>query len=268
MATWRPRPIIGLTAYRQTTSWWSWRRDAALVPGSYLDVVEAAGGQPLLIPPSRRARPERPEGEAGVVMAKARPGQAFDRVLDALDALVLTGGGDLAADRYGQSADPRNSGTSESRDELELGLVRAALAADLPVLAVCRGLQVLNVALGGELVQHLPDMVGSTHQPEPGEFGPVQVATEPATIVRHLYGERTVVRCSHHQAIASVAPGLAVSARSADGVVEAVEMPDRRFVVGVQWHPEEEGDTRLFEALVDSVADLVVRPSPASRARS
>jgi putative glutamine amidotransferase len=264
----RPRPIIGLTAYRQTTAWWSWRRDAALVPGSYLDVVEAAGGQPLLIPPSRHARPEQPDGEAQVVPATAQPAHEFERVLGALDALVLTGGGDLAADRYGQPAHPRNTGTSERRDDLELGLVRAALAADLPVLAVCRGLQVLNVALGGDLVQHLPDTVGSTHQPEPGEFGPVTIRTEPASIVRHLYGEHAVVRCSHHQAIASVAPGLVVTARSADGVVEAVEMPDRRFVIGVQWHPEEEGDARLFEALMGTVADLAARPSHGAPARS
>jgi gamma-glutamyl-gamma-aminobutyrate hydrolase PuuD len=267
VATSRPRPLIGLTAYRQTTAWWSWERDAALVPGSYLDVVEAAGGQPVLIPPSRTAGQEGPGG-ATEVSSVGQLTEEFDRLLGALDALVLTGGGDLGADRYGQPADPHNSGTSERRDHLELGLVRAALAADLPVLAVCRGLQVLNVALGGDLVQHLPDTtVGSTHQPQPGEFAPVQVTTEPSTTVRRLYGEHAQVSCSHHQAVAAVARGLVVSARSADGVIEAVEMPDRRFVVGVQWHPEEEGDTRLFEALI-SATPSVARPPPVASARS
>jgi putative glutamine amidotransferase len=263
VATSGPRPLIGLTAYRQTTAWWSWDRDAALVPGSYLDVVEAAGGRPLLVPPSRAAPAEDGERAGGV----ARPDGEFDRVLAALDGLVLTGGGDLGADRYGQRADPRNAGTNPGRDELELGLVRAALAADLPVLAVCRGLQVLNVALGGDLVQHLPDAVGSTHQPEPGVFGPVRVTTERSSTVRRLFGECAQVRCSHHQAIATVAPGLVVTARSADGVIEAVELPGRRFVVGVQWHPEEEGDTRLFEALVDAAGRPVHRSPYAGQAR-
>ncbi len=248
VASSRPRPLIGLTSYRQTTSWWSWERDAALVPGSYLDVVEVAGGQPLLIPPSRTRVPDDdPQGGAGPT---AGPVSGFERVLAALDGLVLTGGGDVAPGRFGQRADPHTDGADRDRDELELGLVQAALAADLPVLAVCRGLQVLNVALGGDLVQHLPEPAGSVHRPRPGVFGPVRVTTEPSSTVRRLIGESAEVQCSHHQAIAALAPGLVVTATSTDGVVEAVELPGHRFVIGVQWHPEEVGDSRLFEALV------------------
>ncbi|MGH9078747.1 MAG: gamma-glutamyl-gamma-aminobutyrate hydrolase family protein [Acidimicrobiales bacterium] len=242
MPTPQPRPLIGLTSYRQTTSWWSWERDAALVPGSYLDVVAAAGGQPVLIPP--------PGAAADGSHRPANPTERFNRLLDALDGLVLTGGGDVGADRYGQRQDLRNAGTSADRDGLEVDLVRGALRHDLPVLAICRGLQVLNVALGGDLVQRLPEPVVTTHQPRSGAFGSVRVTTEPASVVRRLFGEHTDVLCSHHQAVAALAPGLIVTATSVDGVVEAVELPGRRFVVGVQWHPEESGDQRLFDALV------------------
>jgi len=235
------RPLIGVTTYRQTTSWWSWERDAALVPGRYLDVVEAAGGEPLLLPPS---------GDA------ADPADRADRLVSALDGLVLIGGGDLDAARYDAEPDARNGGTSVQRDQLELGLVRAALDRDVPLLAVCRGLQVLNVCLGGDLVQQLPDRLDSTrHQPRPGAFGPVTVLTEPGSEVRRLLGERTEVLCSHHQAIDRLGEGLVVVARSEDGVVEAVERTGPGFVVGVQWHPEETGDVRLFTALVDAAAD-------------
>jgi gamma-glutamyl-gamma-aminobutyrate hydrolase PuuD len=228
--------------YRQTTSWWSWERDAALVPGAYLDVVEAAGGEALLLPPG---------GEAAPPVRTDR----YHRVVALLDGLVLTGGGDLDAARYGARPDGRNGGTSSRRDELELGLASAALARRLPILAICRGMQVLNVSLGGDLVQQLPDLVGATrHQPGPGAFGPITVVTEEGSTVRRLFGERTDVLCSHHQAIDRIGQGLAVTARSEDGVVEAVELPGRHFVVGVQWHPEETGDFRLFEALVTAAA--------------
>ncbi len=172
-----------------------------------------------------------------------------------LDGLVLIGGGDVDAARYGADPDPRNGGTSGERDELELGLLGAALERDLPLLAICRGMQVLNVHLGGDLVQQLPDRLRTTaHQPRPGAFGPVAVATEEGSAVRRLLGARAEVLCSHHQALGRLGAGLVVTARSEDGVVEAVELPGYRFVVGVQWHPEETGDNRLFEALVGEAA--------------
>jgi gamma-glutamyl-gamma-aminobutyrate hydrolase PuuD len=235
--------------YRQVTSWWSWERDAALVPGPYLDVIEASGAEALLLPPRGEGSPPAETGR-------------HDRVVGALDGLVLIGGGDLDPARYGAEPDPRNGGTSAERDDLEFGLLAAALAVDLPLLAVCRGMQVLNVGLGGTLVQRLPDRIGSTaHQPRPGAFGAVTVDTGEGSTVRHLLGPRTEVLCSHHQAVDRLGSGLVVTARSTDGVVEAVELPGHRFVVGVQWHPEETGDRRLFEALVQVAAARSVPPA-------
>jgi len=244
------RPLIGVSMYRQTTEWWSWKRDAALVPGVYLDVVEESGGQPVLIPPGG-------SDVAGTQHGTDLGDQCgrLDRLIASLDGLVLIGGGDIDARRYGQHPHPGNSGTSHPRDELELGLLTAALRADLPLLAVCRGMQLLNVGLGGDLVQQLPDLVGSKrHQPRPGAFGRVSVTTEQGSITHRLLGERIEVLCSHHQAIGVLGRDLRVTARSDDGVIEAVELAGHRFVVGVQWHPEESGDPTLFAALVSAAA--------------
>ena len=251
------RPLIGVTTYRQDTRWWSWDRDAAVVPGGYLDMVVAAGGWPVLIPPVGAAAGE-PSDAAGVVAS------AVDPLMDALDGLLVIGGGDLSAGRYGQEPDPRNGGESDRRDELELQVLDAALDRDLPVLAVCRGHQVLNVLFGGTLVQQLPDVLGSArHQPQAGAFGVVTVHTEPATHVRRLLGEQVDVLCSHHQAVDVLGESLLVSARSDDGVIEAVEVLGRTFAVGVQWHPEENGDVRLFAGLVDAARDVAGRRAQA-----
>jgi putative glutamine amidotransferase len=237
MAPADPCPLVGVSMYRQVTSWWSWERDAALVPGAYIDLVTAAGGRPVLVPPERE------------VPTSGRPG--LGRLVASLDALVLIGGGDMDAGRYGQRPDPRDAGANPARDDLELALLDAALGRDLPVFAICRGMQVLNVRLGGDLVQHLPDLIGTVaHQPRPGAFGEVPVATVEGSEVRRVLGEQFAVLCSHHQAVGTLGAGLVVTARSEDGVVEAVELPGHRFVVGVQWHPEETGDRRLFDALV------------------
>jgi putative glutamine amidotransferase len=245
------RPLIGVSMYRQTTRWWSWECDAALVPGTYLDVVEKSGGQPVLIPPGGSDVGGTQDGDS-----LGDRGGRLDRLMAVLDGLVLIGGGDIDAGRYGQCPHPGNTGTSHPRDQLELGLLTAALREDLPVLAVCRGMQLLNVGLGGDLVQRLPDLVGSKrHQPRPGAFGRVSVTTEQGSIARTLLGETTEVLCSHHQAIGVLGRDLRVTARSDDGVIEAVELAGHRFVVGVQWHPEESGDPRLFAALVSAAAD-------------
>jgi gamma-glutamyl-gamma-aminobutyrate hydrolase PuuD len=255
------RPLIGVTTYRQDTRWWSWDRDAALVPGVYLDMVVAAGGWPVLLPPLTDG--VAPEGDAVAVARVAGP------LVDGLDGLVVIGGGDVGADRYGRAPDERNGGTSPFRDELELQLLDAALERDLPLLAICRGHQVLNVLLGGTLVQQLPDILGSTrHQPAAGAFGEVTVVTEPGTIVHRLLGDRPVVLCSHHQAIEEVGDSLLVSARSDDGVIEAVEVLGRTFAVGVQWHPEEHGDARLFAGLLEAARNhRMTHESASTRSR-
>jgi len=241
------RPLIGLTTYRQPVSWGAWERDAAFVPGTYLDVVDRAGGQPVLLPPLHDTPTTlgTDDGSAGV------PAAGPEILYGLLDGVVLVGGGDVVPGRYDQAPDPATAGTSDDRDRLELDLLERALADGLPVLAVCRGLQILNVALGGDLVQHLPRLTGSeAHQPEPGAFAPVVVHTERGSHVHRLCGERVEVRCSHHQAVDRLGRGLRVTARSEDGVIEAAELDGQAFVVGVQWHPEEPGDVRLFEGLV------------------
>ena len=233
-------PMVGVTTYRQETSWGPWDRLAAVLPVSYVDTVAAAGGRPVLLPPY----------QGGIEHDAAAAG-----VVEALDALVLVGGGDVDPARYRQRPHPATAGVDPGRDASELALLEAALDADLPVLAICRGMQLLDVHLGGTLFQHVPDVVGHDgHQQARGCFGDVEITTEAGSMVAKVMGETAVVRCSHHQAIDRVGEGLVVTARSADGIAEALELPAARFVVGVQWHPEEDADERLFEALLDAMA--------------
>jgi gamma-glutamyl-gamma-aminobutyrate hydrolase PuuD len=225
--------VIGLTTYAEPATMLVWRREFAMLHATYVAATERAGGIAVLLPPQSLGA---------------------DEVLDRVDGLVLTGGADVDPLRYGEAAGERTSAPRVLRDEWETALARGALDRGLPLLAICRGLQVINVALGGSLHQHLPDLTGDErHQPGPGVFGEVNVHTEPGTRTAKLLGPRTRVRCHHHQALARLAPGLTVTARAADGTVEAVEVPGQSFAVGVQWHPEENGeDTRLFTALVDA----------------
>ncbi|HVC69785.1 MAG TPA: gamma-glutamyl-gamma-aminobutyrate hydrolase family protein [Acidimicrobiales bacterium] len=233
-------PLIGVTTYRQQAVWGPWQRSAALLPTSYVDCVAAAGGRPLLLPPS--------EGPGGDDLS------ATD-VVAVLDGLVLVGGGDVDPACYGAVPDPATAGVNRARDDSELALLSAALQVDLPVLAICRGMQLLNVRLGGTLVQHVPDLVGhGGHQPAAGCFGPTRVRFEPGSVVSKTMGEVATVACSHHQAIDTLADGLVVTARAPDGLIEAVELPAARFAVAVQWHPEQDADLRLFDALVGGLA--------------
>jgi putative glutamine amidotransferase len=230
-------PLIGVSTYVADVAWSNWERRAAVLPASYFELVAAAGGRPLLVPPTSTA-PDGPEAGA-------------DQVVDVLDGLVLTGGGDVDPAAYGEDPDPEVGGVNPVRDASERALLAAALQADLPVLAICRGCQVLNVYLGGTLHQHLPDVIGNLdHRKVAMQFEDVDVVTEPGTRTAAVFGPTTTVRCSHHQAIRDLGRDLVVTARAGDGVIEAVELPSAHFVLAVQWHPEEAMDQRPFDALV------------------
>ena len=232
----RMRPIIGITAYAEpVVRWGVWELSAALIPLAYVNGIERAGGRPLLVPPS----------DEGV-----------EETLDALDGILFSGGSDLDSALYGAAPHPETNGIRPDRDRGELALLEAALARDMPVLAVCRGSQVLNVALGGDLVQHVPEVVGSeAHRETPGVFSEHGVKLEPESRVGAILGERAAVKSHHHQGFGRVGDGLEVAAWAEDGTVEALEAPDRRFALGVLWHPEEGEDLALFEALVSEAAE-------------
>ena len=224
------RPIVGITSYAEEARWGVWELPAALIPLSYVRAVENAGGRALLVPPS-------PDG--------------VEETLDALDGLILSGGADLDPESYGAETHPETNGTRPERDSAELALLEGALARDMPVLAICRGSQVLNVALGGDLVQHLPEVVGhENHKHTPGVFADHGVEILPGTQLHHVVGEHAPVKSHHHQGYGRLGDGLREAARADDGTVEAIEDPSRRFALGVLWHPEEGEDAALFEALV------------------
>jgi putative glutamine amidotransferase len=230
-----PRPIIGLTTYRERAVSGVWDVEASFLPANYIDSVTRAGGVALLLPPQ----------PASAETARA--------VVERLDGLIVCGGKDIDPARYGQEAHPETDAPRPERDAWEDHLLTAALEADLPFLGICRGAQLLNVSLGGTLHQHLPDVVGDRrYQAGGGVFSHVDVAVEPESRLRGLLGEDAVVaQVYHHQAVDRVADGLEVAARTADGTIEALELPGRRFALGVQWHPEEDtADTRLFTGLV------------------
>jgi putative glutamine amidotransferase len=228
------KPVIGITTYLTRARFGVWEDDAALVPAAYVQAVEAAGGRPLLVPPST---------------------QAVEETLDALDGVLFSGGSDLDPELYGQDAHSETNGVVPERDKGELALMQAALERDMPVLAVCRGSQVMNVALGGDLVQHLPDIVGDEkHKHTPGVFADHDVDLSPGTLVQRILGDRAPVKSHHHQGYGRIGEGLQEAAHAEDGTIEALEDPSRRFALGVLWHPEAGEDFALFEALVEEAA--------------
>lgn len=228
-------PLIGISTYREVAAWGVWRQDAAALPYAYVDQVAYAGAVPVLLPPLGGPR------SASAAVASVAP----------LDALVLAGGPDIDPPRYGARKQPATTEVRPERDAWELALLAAALERDIPVLGICRGAQLLNVARGGTLHQHLPDDVGHAgHRPAPAQYGPIEIALDPEALPGRLLGRRICVPCYHHQAIDKVGAGLSVTGRALDGTVEAVQLTGRRFVVGVQWHPEQDNDRRLFDALI------------------
>jgi gamma-glutamyl-gamma-aminobutyrate hydrolase PuuD len=228
------KPVVGVTTYLVPAQWGAWSMDAALVPADYVRGVVRAGGAPLLVP----------------------PGADVEATLAVVDGLVFSGGSDLDPELYGAEAHAETGGVVRERDDFELDLMRAALARDVPVLAICRGSQVLNVALGGDLEQHVPDRVGTNvHKEVNGVFAEHDVEVVGGTRLGSLLGERHDVKSHHHQGFGEVGGGLVVAARAPDGTVEALEDPSRRFALGVLWHPEAGEDLALFEALVAEARD-------------
>ncbi|MEW2359414.1 gamma-glutamyl-gamma-aminobutyrate hydrolase family protein [Spirillospora sp. NPDC029432] len=228
----RSPPVIGITTYLEPARWGVWVREAALLPAPYARAVERAGGVPVMLPPTGGLR-------------------GVDALVRRLDGLVIAGGGDVDPDLYGADRHPETGPPQPQRDRFELALVRAAIEADLPFLAICRGMQVLNVARGGSLVQYLPQEVGNEdHAPAVGMVGRHRVHINPTSAVGKIMGDGADVPTYHHQAVKRLGKGLSAVAYAADQVVEAVELQGHRFGIGVQWHPEEGDDRRLFEALV------------------
>ena len=243
------RPVLGLTTYLQQAQTGVWDVHASYLPAIYLDGVTMAGGIATLLPPQAVD-----EAIAG-------------RVLDGLDGLIITGGRDVDPATYGQAPHPSTDEPARDRDAWEFALLRGALARNLPVLGICRGAQVLNVALGGTLHQHLPDVVGHTwHQAGNAVFNTSAIQTVPGTRLATLIGASTDAQCYHHQAIDELGQGLLASAWDRDGVVEAIELPGEHFVVAVQWHPEERlDDLRLFAAVVDAARRFAARSDTTER---
>ena len=226
------RPVVGITSYsEEEVRWGPWTEPAALVPLSYVRAVERAGGRPLVVPPSD---------------------DGIEETLAALDGIIFSGGNDLDPALYEADPHPETDAVQEERDRGEMALLTAALERDMPVLAVCRGSQVLNVARGGDLVQHLPDSLGQDeHRPVRGEWAEHSVRLEPESRVGSVLGGQTPVKSHHHQGYGRIGEGLRVTGWAEDGTIEALEDPSKRFAVGVLWHPEEGEDVALFEALVE-----------------
>lgn len=233
-----PTPVIGICAAIERVSWGVWDGyEVTLAPRSYVTAVQRAGGLALVLPP----------GEAVV--------EDPDLLLDRVDALLLAGGADIDPARYGAETHPATVGTWPERDRFEIALVRRALQRDMPILGICRGMQLLNVALGGTLDQHLPESVGNeVHRAVGGTFGEHHVRLAPDSLARSAAGtEGFVVWSHHHQGVEQVGEDLRVSGWSVeDDLIEALELPGKRFALAVAWHPEEDPDSQLIAALVNA----------------
>ena len=231
------RPVIGICTPQVEASWGLWTLPAALLPLNYLQAVQAAGGMAILIAPDP-ALIENP-----------------DEILDHLDGLILAGGNDMDPECYGAERHPTTSDLVPLRDRTEIALARRAIQRDLPLLGICRGMQVINVAMGGTLLQHVPDVVGhDEHRRVPGSFTGADhdVRLEPGSLAARAAGEQHHgTKSHHHQAVDRIGGGLTVTGHSdMDEIVETIEIPDRRFVLGVQWHPEADERSRVIASLV------------------
>jgi putative glutamine amidotransferase len=231
------RPVIGICTALERAKWSVWDQQAYLLPRSYIRAIQGAGGIAVMLPPDEALERDP------------------DDVLDLLDGLILAGGADIDPASYGEAPHPETRGTVPERDEFEIALARRALERDLPLLGVCRGMQLMNVAVGGTLLQHLPDSHGHhEHRRNPGSFKGADhdVRLSDGSLAARAAGETVhATKSHHHQGIDRLGEGFEVTGWSAiDELPEAFEMPDRRFALGVQWHPEADEKSRLIEALV------------------
>jgi putative glutamine amidotransferase len=233
------RPVIGICTAVEQAKWSVWDQPAALLPLSYVEAVQRAGAIVLMIPPDERSA-EEPQA-----------------LLELLDGLILAGGADIDPASYGQDADPQTLGTVPARDAFEIALTHAAIERDIPVLGICRGMQLINVACGGTLVQHLPDRLGhQEHRRAPGSFDGSEhdVLLTDGSLAARAAGEALhQTKSHHHQGVDRLGEGLTVTGISAlDDLPEAIELADARFVLGVQWHPEADLSSAVVGALVDA----------------
>jgi putative glutamine amidotransferase len=235
-----PRPLIGVCAAVERASFGVWKDEhAILLPLSYSRAIHGAGGMMAMLPPDRRASED--------------PGELLDRI----DALVLGGGADIDPEDRGIERHPETVGTNPDRDRFEIALALGALERGLPLLGVCRGMQVLNVACGGSLHQHIPERFGhEIHRPVPGSWAEHEVRIEPGSLAAEAAGtERLTVKSHHHQGVDEIPSALTASAWATDDdCVEAIESADGAFALGVLWHPEEDPEDRLIPALIERAA--------------
>jgi len=236
------KPVIGICTALEHARWTVWEREAFLLSRAYVDAIQDAGGLVYMIPPD------------------AEVGRDPDTTLAPLDALVLAGGADVDPASYGARPHRCTTGTRPERDAAEIPLARGAIARDLPLLGICRGMQLLNVALGGTLIQHLPDDVGhGDHRRHLGSFDDAdhEVRLAPGSLAARACGElEHATKSHHHQAVDRLGVGLVASGWSVlDDLIEAVELPDARWVLGVQWHPEVDARSGVVAALVAAAAD-------------
>jgi len=229
------RPIIGITGELEAARWGNWIREAVVSPVSYTRAVERAGGTPVILPPV--------------------PATSVSVLIAGLSGLVLSGGRDVDPSLYDEAPHEQTDIPDHRRDRFELILTRAAIDADLPFLAVGRGMHILNVARGGNLTQHLPERLGNeSHKPDPVKMTTHDLHIAAASKLSSVLGETTQVPASHHQAVNQLGTGLLTVAWTPDQVVEALELQGHRWGLGVQWNPEDGDDLRLFEALVKAAA--------------